>query len=113
MMMILLSSSDTAPFNRIEKTCTPDYWNMPVYSGGLKQPDAIRAAHEGVIGQILTMNLLRIQAFWSHHRFRQQNARLNALLHQQLPYDQCHLQPAALLQLALTARCHARNSNSC
>ncbi|MDU1267595.1 MAG: FUSC family protein [Escherichia coli] len=46
--------------------------------------DAIRAAHEGVIGQILTMNLLRIQAFWSHYRFRQQNARLNALLHQQL-----------------------------
>lgn len=36
--------------------------------------DAIRAAHEGVIGQILTMNLLRIQAFWSHYRFRQQNA---------------------------------------
>lgn len=31
--------------------------------------DAIRAAHEGVIGQILTMNLLRIQAFWSHYRF--------------------------------------------
>lgn len=30
------------------------------------------------------MNLLRIQAFWSHYRFRQQNARLNALLHQQL-----------------------------
>ena len=22
-----------------------------------------------VIGQILTMNLLRIQAFWSHYRF--------------------------------------------
>ena len=37
-----------------------------------------------MIGQILTMNLLRIQAFWSHYRFRQQNARLNALLHQQL-----------------------------
>ncbi len=37
-----------------------------------------------MIGQILTMNLLRIRAFWSHYRFRQQNARLNALLHQQL-----------------------------
>lgn len=36
--------------------------------------DAIRTAHEGVIGQILTMNLLRIQAFWSHYRFRRQNA---------------------------------------
>lgn len=46
--------------------------------------DAIRTAHEGVIGQILTMNLLRIQAFWSHYRFRRQNALLNSLLHQQL-----------------------------
>lgn len=46
--------------------------------------DAIRAAHESVIGQILTMNLLRIQAFWSHYRFRRQNPLLNYLLHQQL-----------------------------
>ncbi len=30
------------------------------------------------------MNLLRIQAFWSHYRFRRQNALLNYLLHQQL-----------------------------
>ena len=42
------------------------------------------AAHEKVIGQILTMNLLRIQAFWSHYRFRRQNTLLNYLLHQQL-----------------------------
>ncbi|MGB7801500.1 FUSC family protein [Buttiauxella sp.] len=46
--------------------------------------DAIRTAHEGVIGQILTMNLLRIQAFWSHYRFRRQNNLLNYLIHQQL-----------------------------
>lgn len=56
---------------------------MPVYSGSLKQPMPF-VQHMRVIGQILTMNLLRIQAFWSHYRFRQQNARLNALLHQQL-----------------------------
>nr|WP_319023221.1 FUSC family protein [Serratia marcescens] len=37
-----------------------------------------------VIGQILTMNLLRIQAFWSHYRLRRQNNLLNYLLHQQL-----------------------------
>ena len=42
------------------------------------------SAHESVIGQILTMNLLRIQAFWSHYRFRRQNPLLNYLLHQQL-----------------------------
>lgn len=30
------------------------------------------------------MNLLRIQAFWSHYRFRRQNTLLNYLLHQQL-----------------------------
>lgn len=46
--------------------------------------DAIRTAHESVIGQILTLNLLRIQAFWSHYRFRRQNNLLNYLLHQQL-----------------------------
>jgi uncharacterized membrane protein YccC len=46
--------------------------------------DEIRLAHEKVIGQILTMNLLRIQAFWSHYRFRRQNTLLNYLLHQQL-----------------------------
>ncbi|HDI3031652.1 TPA: FUSC family protein [Cronobacter turicensis] len=46
--------------------------------------DAIRTAHEGVITQVLTLNLLRIQAFWSHYRIRQQNQLLNYLLHQQL-----------------------------
>ncbi|PQK73719.1 FUSC family protein [Pantoea ananatis] len=46
--------------------------------------DEIRSAHETVIGQILTMNLLRIQAFWSHYRFRRQNNVLNYILHQQL-----------------------------
>lgn len=71
------------PFNRIENM----HARLLEHASLLWQPettDAIRAAHEGVIGQILTMNLLRIQAFWSHYRFRQQNARLNALLHQQL-----------------------------
>lgn len=46
--------------------------------------DAIRSAHQSVISQILTMNLLRIQAFWSHYRLRRQNTLLNYLLHQQL-----------------------------
>lgn len=46
--------------------------------------DAIRNAHESLIGQILTTNLLRIQAFWSHYRFRRQNRVLTWLLHQQL-----------------------------
>ena len=71
------------PFNRIENM----HARLLEHASLLWQPettDAIRAAHEGVIGQILTMNLLRIRAFWSHYRFRQQNARLNALLHQQL-----------------------------
>lgn len=46
--------------------------------------DNIRHAHESVISQILTMNLLRVQAFWSHYRFRRQNNVLNYVLHQQL-----------------------------
>lgn len=45
---------------------------------------AIHTAHHKIITEILTMNLLRIQAFWSHHRLRRHNALLNYLLHQQL-----------------------------
>jgi len=44
----------------------------------------IRRSHQNLISQILTMNLLRIQAFWSHYRLRKQNNLLNYLLHQQL-----------------------------
>ncbi|WP_145483350.1 FUSC family protein [Yersinia aldovae] len=44
----------------------------------------LRTSHEGLISQILTMNLLRIQAFWSHYRLRQQNNVLNFILHRQL-----------------------------
>ncbi|CAK9884908.1 MAG: p-hydroxybenzoic acid efflux pump subunit AaeB [Candidatus Erwinia impunctatus] len=43
-----------------------------------------RESHEQVINQILTMNVLRIQAFWTHYRFRRQNRVLNYILHQQL-----------------------------
>ena len=46
--------------------------------------EQIRTSHEGLIGQILTLNLLRIQAVWSHYRLRRQNNVLNYLLHQQL-----------------------------
>lgn len=46
--------------------------------------DAIRTAHQNIISKILTMNLLRIQAFWTHYRFRKHNRLLNYLLHQQL-----------------------------
>ncbi|MFP1495773.1 FUSC family protein [Escherichia coli] len=113
MMMILPSSSDATALLTALKNM---HARLLEHASLLWQPettDAIRAAHEGVIGQILTMNLLRIQAFWSHYRFRQQNARLNALLHQQFTYDQCHLQPATYVaQLALTARCHTRNSRT-
>lgn len=37
-----------------------------------------------MIGQILTLNVLRIQAVWSHHRLRRHNQLLNYLLHRQL-----------------------------
>ncbi|WP_075181698.1 FUSC family protein [Pantoea sp. 1.19] len=43
-----------------------------------------RHAHQAMIGQVLTLNLLRIQAFWSHYRFRRYNPVVNYLLHQQL-----------------------------
>lgn len=84
MMMILPSTSDgTALLTALKNM----HARLLEHASLLWQPettDAIRSAHEGVIGQILTMNLLRIQAFWSHYRFRRQNALLNALLHNQL-----------------------------
>ncbi|KAA5722780.1 FUSC family protein, partial [Acinetobacter baumannii] len=84
MMMILPSTSDGTALLTAFKNM---HARLLEHASLLWQPgttDAIRSAHEGVIGQILTMNLLRIQAFWSHYRFRRQNALLNALLHQQL-----------------------------
>ncbi|POT57486.1 fusaric acid resistance protein [Citrobacter amalonaticus] len=84
MMMILPSTSDgTALLSALKNM----HARLLEHASLLWQPettDAIRSAHEGVIGQILTMNLLRIQAFWSHYRFRRQNALLNSLLHKQL-----------------------------
>lgn len=84
MMMILPSTSDgTALISALKAM----HARLLEHASLLWQPDsndAIRLAHEKVIAQILTMNLLRIQAFWSHYRFRRQNALLNYLLHQQL-----------------------------
>jgi uncharacterized membrane protein YccC len=84
MMMILPSTSDGTALIAALKTM---HTRLLEHASLLWQPDTndeIRLAHEKVIGQILTMNLLRIQAFWSHYRFRRQNALLNYLLHQQL-----------------------------
>lgn len=84
MMMLLPGSPDgISLLNALKNLHT----RLPEHAMLLLRPDtteAIRVAHESVIGQILTMNLLRIQAFWSHYRFRQQNPLLNHLLHQQL-----------------------------
>jgi len=84
MMMILPSTSDGTTLITALKTM---HARLLEHASLLWQPDSsddIRLAHEKVIGQILTMTLLRIQAFWSHYRFRRQNTLLNYLLHQQL-----------------------------
>lgn len=84
MMMVLPSTSDGTTLLTALKNM---HARLLEHAALLWQPettDAIRTAHEGVIRQILTMNLLRIQAFWSHYRFRRQNNLLNYLLHQQL-----------------------------
>lgn len=60
MMMILPSSSDATALLTALKNM---HARLLEHASLLWQPettDAIRAAHEGVIGQILTMNLLRI-----------------------------------------------------
>ncbi|MTD39770.1 FUSC family protein [Erwinia sp. CPCC 100877] len=84
MMMVLPSTSDGEALLKALKSM---HDRLPEHASMLWKPetsDAIRVAHESIISQILTMNLLRIQAFWSHYRFRQQNPLLNYLLHQQL-----------------------------
>lgn len=84
MMMILPSTSDgEALLTSLRRM----QLRLLEHAAMLWQPEItaqMRTSHEGVIGQILTMNLLRIQAFWSHYRFRRQNTLLNYLLHQQL-----------------------------
>ena len=84
MMMILPSTSDGATLISALKTMHSRLLEHASLLWQRETTDAIRTAHERVIGQILTMNLLRIQAFWSHYRFRRQNPLLNYLLHQQL-----------------------------
>jgi uncharacterized membrane protein YccC len=84
MMMVLPSTSDGTALIKALKTMHARLLEHASLLWKQETTDAIRTAHEGVIGQILTMNLLRIQAFWSHYRFRRQNNLLNYLLHQQL-----------------------------
>ncbi|WP_158782951.1 FUSC family protein [Pantoea sp. BAV 3049] len=84
MMMILPSTSDG---DTLIKSLKDMHTRLLEHAGLLLQKettDNVRSAHETVISQILTMNLLRIQAFWSHYRFRRQNNVLNYVLHQQL-----------------------------
>lgn len=84
MMMILPSTSDSeALLNALKRI----QQQLPEHAEQLWQPIAasqVRTLHEGVIAQILTLNLLRIQAFWSHHQLRRQNSRMNLMIHQQL-----------------------------
>lgn len=84
MMMMLPSTSDG---NALITSLNAMNARLLEHAGLLLQretTDNVRAAHEKVIGSILTMNVLRIQAFWSHYRFRRQNNVLNYILHQQL-----------------------------
>lgn len=84
MMMIMPSTSDGTALLTALKNMHARLLEHASLLWVPETTDAIRTAHESVIGQILTMNLLRIQAFWSHYRFRRQNPLLNYLLHQQL-----------------------------
>lgn len=86
-----------------------DCWNMPVYSGGLNMVPFVQ--HEGVIGRMLAM-ICCVSRLSGASRFRQQNARLNALLHQQLHVTSVISAWQYVAQLALTAS-SAKFSNSC
>ncbi|BCQ39673.1 hypothetical protein ERHA54_22760 [Erwinia rhapontici] len=84
MMMILPSTSDGETLIHSLKEMHSKLLAHATEMLNKEDTSTIRQAHENVIGEILTMNLLRIQAFWSHYRFRRQNNVLNYVLHQQL-----------------------------
>lgn len=94
MMMILPSTSDgvtlistlrqmqTQLLDHFELLSHPDAYHPDVINPEMNTK--IRLSHEIVIGKILSMNLLRIQAYWSHYQLRYQDSYLNHLLQQQL-----------------------------
>lgn len=84
MMMVLPSTSDGHALMSSLRQMHARLLDHAVLLLQQSSTDNVRTAHENVISQILTMNLLRIQAFWSHYRFRRQNNVLNYVLHQQL-----------------------------
>ncbi|MBU6517221.1 MULTISPECIES: FUSC family protein [Pantoea] len=84
MMMILPSTSDGSALMLSLRQMHTRLLDHAVLLLQQSSTENVRTAHETVISQILTMNLLRIQAFWSHYRFRRQNNVLNYVLHQQL-----------------------------
>ena len=84
MMMILPSTSDgSAMLDALKRMHVKllEHAQLMWQAGTSPQ---MRTAHEGVISQILTMNVLRIQAVWSHYRLRRRKNILNFMLHQQL-----------------------------
>ena len=84
MMMVLPSTSDGDALMNSLKQMHARLLDHAILLLQKNDADNVRTAHENVISQILTMNLLRIQAFWSHYRYRRQNNVLNYVLHQQL-----------------------------
>lgn len=84
MMMLLPSTSDGT---NLLTSLRRMHQRLLEHAAMLWHPETtpeMRASHEGLIGQILTMDILRIQAFWSNHRLRSRNNVLNFLLHRQL-----------------------------
>ncbi len=84
MMMILPSTSDGEKLVVSLRHMHLELQKHAVSLLGRDSAANASTAHEMVISQILTMNLLRVQAFWSHYRYRRQNNVLNYILHQQL-----------------------------
>ncbi|MCF7353594.1 FUSC family protein [Vibrio sp. CK2-1] len=94
MMMILPSTSDGVTListlrqmqsqllEHFELLSHPESYHPDAHNKDLH--DKIRLSHETVIGKILSMNLLRVQAYWSHYQLRYQDSYLNHLLQQQL-----------------------------
>ncbi|WP_105902870.1 FUSC family protein [Vibrio gangliei] len=86
MMMILPSTSDGQTLLstlRNTQNRLLEHFNLLLQSDHPNQ-ETIGQSHHSMINQILSMNLLRIQAFWTHKQLREQDPYLHHVLQQQL-----------------------------
>ncbi|MFV0574655.1 MAG: FUSC family protein [Vibrio sp.] len=87
MMMILPSTSDGETLiSTLRKTQASlhEHFKLLLRQDAEADQETMASSHHSMIRQILSMNLLRIQAFWAHKQLRDRDPYLHHVLQQQL-----------------------------